>query len=234
MAGGIFDRVATIIKSNANDLLSKYEDPGKMIDQTIIDATKEYSKAKEQALDTLANEKAAKDKLDSYNEDADKWHSIAARALQSGNEDDARTALENEQQARNKADAQQKAYDASKQAADTVRAKLSEMEEQIQEMKDKADEIKATSAAAKATQAAGKVKEIHIDDSAFSTFSRMEEKAHKELAKAQAMDDLSTSKADTTNKDLEKKYGGSASASTDAALAALKKELGMDNGDGQN
>ncbi len=224
---GVFDRATTIIKSNINDLLSKYEDPEKMINQTIIDATNEYAKAKEQALTTLANEKTAKQKLDDLNAEADKWHGIAAKALKAGNEDDAKAALVNEQQARSKAEAQQASYDATKQAADMVREKLSQMEDQINQMKDKADQIKATSAAAKATKAATTVKNMKFDDSAFNNFARMEEKANNELAKAQAMDDLNTDHSKDAKKDLEKKYGSGAET-PDEALEALKKELGMD------
>ncbi len=224
---GIFERASTIIKSNVNDLLSKYEDPEKMINQTIIDATNEYAKAKEQALTTMANEKTEKKKLDDELAEADKWHGIAAKALQAGNEDDARSALANEQQARAKAENQQKAYDATKQAADTVRAKLSEMEDQINQMKDKADQIKATSAAAKATQSANTVKQMKFSDNTASTFDRMEEKANQELAKAQAMDEMDTDHDADDKKSLEEKYN-STQKSTDEALEDLKKELGMD------
>ena len=35
---GIFDRIGMIVKSNLNELLDKFEDPEKIIDQTIIDA----------------------------------------------------------------------------------------------------------------------------------------------------------------------------------------------------
>ncbi len=229
---GIFDRAATIIKSNVNDLLNNFEDPEKMINQTIIDATNEYAKAKEQSLTTLANEKTAKQKLDDLNAEADKWHGIAAKALQAGNEDDAKSALANEQQARSKADAQQASYEATKQAADTCRAKLSEMEDEINQMKDKADQIKATSAAAKATKAANSVKDIKFSDNTQSTFNRMEEKANQDLAKAQAMDELNTDHEGDAKKDLEEKYNGSGK-STDQALEDLKKELGMDTGNDQ-
>ncbi len=223
---GIFERASMIIKSNVNELLDKFEDPEKMIDQTIIDATNEYAKAKEQALNTLASEKTEKKKYEQDLEEAEKWHNIAAKALKSGNEDDAKAALTNEQNARSKAEAQKVSYEATKEAADTCRAKMDEMETQINQMKDKADEIKAVSAAAKATNAAAKVKDMKIDDSAFSTFSRMEEKAHKELAKAQARDEMNTDHIGKAKQDLEDKYGGG-SVSVDDALADLKKELGM-------
>ncbi len=225
----IFDRAKTIIKSNTNELLNKFEDPEKMINQTIIDATNEYAKAKDQAATTLANEKSAKQKLDATNAEADKWHGIAQKALQAGNEDDAKSALANEQAARTKAESQQASYDATKQAADTVRAKLADMEDQINQMKDKADQIKATSAAAKATEAANQVKDIKFSGNTVDTFNRMEEKANQQLAKAQAMDDLNVDPIADAKSDLESKYSGAGSASVDDALEALKKEMGMDS-----
>ena len=39
----IFQRISLIVKSNVNDLLDRFEDPEKMIDQCIIDAKEEYS-----------------------------------------------------------------------------------------------------------------------------------------------------------------------------------------------
>ncbi len=225
---GIFERAKTIIKSNANELMSKFEDPEKMINQTILDATKEYAKAKEQAATTLANEKTAKKKLDDSIAEADKWHGIAQKALKAGNEDDARSALANEQTARARAESQQASYEATKQAADTVRAKLVEMENEINQMKDKAEEIKAVSAAAKATQAANQVKDIKFSGNTVDTFNRMEEKANQQLARAQAMEDLNVDPAADAKKELEDKYSGSGSSNVDDALAALKKEMGLE------
>ena len=34
---GIFDRIGMIVKSNLNELLDKFEDPERIINQTIVD-----------------------------------------------------------------------------------------------------------------------------------------------------------------------------------------------------
>ena len=83
---GIFDRIGMIVKSNLNELLDKFEDPEKIIDQTIIDAVQEYGNMKKTALDVLANETLTKKQLDELKKEAETWHSIAVKALTAGNE----------------------------------------------------------------------------------------------------------------------------------------------------
>ena len=77
---GIFDRIGMIVKSNLNELLDKFEDPEKIIDQTIIDAVQEYGNMKKAALDVLANETLTKKQLDELKKEAETWHSIAVKA----------------------------------------------------------------------------------------------------------------------------------------------------------
>ena len=38
---GFFDRLSRLIRSNLNDLLNKAEDPGKILDQSVIDISDE-------------------------------------------------------------------------------------------------------------------------------------------------------------------------------------------------
>ena len=76
---GIFDRIGMIVKSNLNELLDKFEDPEKIIDQTIIDAVQEYGNMKKTALDVLANETLTKKQLDELKKEAETWHSIDGR-----------------------------------------------------------------------------------------------------------------------------------------------------------
>ena len=222
---GIFERMAMITKANVNELLSRFEDPEKMVDQAILDALKEYASVKEAALPVLANETTAKKELARLNEEADKWHRIAASALKAGNEDDARKALSNENKFRTEADAQARTVEAAIAAAEKLREKLALMEQEINDMKRKAAQIKATAATAKATRAAAQVAAKSTERGGFEAFSRMEEKANQELAKAQALESLNAGQTAGDDADLEAKYGKE--AKTDDALEALRKELGL-------
>ena len=46
IAMGFFGRLATLIKSNLNDLISKSEDPEKMLNQVIVDMNQQLVEAK--------------------------------------------------------------------------------------------------------------------------------------------------------------------------------------------
>ena len=208
---GIFERMATIVKANVNELIDKFEDPAKIVDQTIADAKVEYAKIKKESLSVLANENMAKKELDRLNAEAEKWHGIAASALKAGNEGDARKALEKENQYRTAITKQEGICTSAKAAADKLRGKLKEMESEIKDMENKASQIKAMAVTAKATKAAAKVADKGIDSGAFDAFARMEEKAAKELAEEKA---------------LEEKYSGD-NQGTDEALEKLKEELGL-------
>ena len=223
---GIFERMATIVKANVNELIDKFEDPARIVDQTIADAKVEYAKIKKESLSVLANENMAKKELDRLNAEAEKWHGIAASALKAGNEGDARKALEKENQYRTAITKQEGICTSAKAAADKLRGKLKEMESEIKDMENKASQIKAMAVTAKATKAAAKVADKGIDSGAFDAFARMEEKAAKELAEAEVLESLNQDTAAEEEKALEEKYSGD-NQGTDEALEKLKEELGL-------
>lgn len=222
---GIFDRMSLIVRANINELISKFEDPEKLVTQTIADAKVELAKMRESSAEVLANEKRAKKRLDDLLESANKWHEIAGKAVRAGNDDDAREALSREAKFRDDAEAQQAIYDTSKEASDKLRARLREVEDSIREMEHKAELIKAKEATAKATEAANDIAShgVSTGGSAFAAFARMEEKADKRLANAEAMSDLVTES--DSESDLAAKYAKASDLGVEDALAALKAEI---------
>lgn len=225
---GIFDRIASITKANVNQLLDKFEDPEKMVDQAIIDAKNEYNKMRKESAPIIAHEKQMKAKLDEANKQAAKWHDIAVKALKAGNEDDAKKALTHENKYKAEAAEFKASYDVATQSSAKLKAALEKLADDIKDMEQKAASIKA-----KAKTADIRKKAASIDVSAFGNngsdlFNRMEEKANKGLAEAEALEDMNAlfTAEDDAEKDLESKYT-TGDAGADDALAALKAELGM-------
>jgi len=54
---GIFDRLSTLLRSNINDLISRAENPEKMLNQLIVDMRSQLAKAKQQVAAAIADEK---------------------------------------------------------------------------------------------------------------------------------------------------------------------------------
>ncbi len=61
---GILDRFSTIVKSNINALLDKAEDPGKMIDQYLLEMTESLAEVKKETAGVMAEESRTKAKVD--------------------------------------------------------------------------------------------------------------------------------------------------------------------------
>ncbi len=53
---GIFSRLGTLIKSNINEMISKAEDPEKMLQQVLVDMKQQLIEAKKQVAVSIADE----------------------------------------------------------------------------------------------------------------------------------------------------------------------------------
>ena len=54
---GLIDRLSTLIRSNINDLISRAENPQKVLEQLIVDMRSQLAKAKQQVAAAIADEK---------------------------------------------------------------------------------------------------------------------------------------------------------------------------------
>lgn len=81
---GILERMAMIAKSNVNELFDKFEDPEKIVDQSIIEAKEDLAKLKRDSLLTLANETTVKKQLYGSRKEANKWHCRQAMKMMLG------------------------------------------------------------------------------------------------------------------------------------------------------
>src|ERR687896_673518 len=90
---GIFDRFSSLLKSNINDLISKAEDPEKMLTQILVDMRGQLVKAKQQVASAIADEKRLRDQTDAEYRNAEEWERRAMLAVQEGRDDLAKQAL---------------------------------------------------------------------------------------------------------------------------------------------
>ena len=90
---GIFSRLGTLIKSNLNDLISKAEDPQKMLNQIVVEMQNQLVEAKKQVAVSIADEKRLKKNWDEQVELSAEWERKAMLAVRSGDDALAKEAL---------------------------------------------------------------------------------------------------------------------------------------------
>ena len=222
----ILNRFNDILKANINELLDKFEDPSKMIDQYLRDMMEDLAEVKKETAAVMAEETRTKRAVDEKLAEVDKYLNLAQKALQAGNDDDARVFLGKKQELEAACAALRTAYTVAHENAEKMRQLHDKLTNDINELKAKKEAIKAKVAVAKTQEKLNKFDD-HSDaaQDAIAAFKRMEEKAEQLLDRANSMAELNSKPVDEA-KALEKKYAN-ASPSIEDELAALKGKLGL-------
>ena len=226
---GILDRFSTIVKANINALLDKAEDPAKMIDQYLAEMRESLAEVKRETAGVMAEESRTRAKVEANQAEMEKYAGLAKKALQAGNEGDAKVFIAKKQQLELSGQGLVEAYEVARSNAQKMRQMHDKLVADIEELNARKAAIKAKAAVAK-TQS--KVNEMTSAsdraEGARSAFDRMEAKADEMLDRANAVAELAEQPADPTE-DLAKKYADAgAAAAVDDDLARLKKEMGME------
>ncbi len=223
---GIISRFTTIMKANINDLLDRCENPAKMVDQTLRELNESLAEVKKETAGIMAEEQRCKRNYDTVLAEIDKWTNYAKKAIEAGNDDDAREFLAKKQQVESAlADAKQ-TYDIAAENAGKMRQMHDKLVSDISILESRREMIKAKVAVAKIQAKVNEVTSRTNVNGTIAAFERMEAKADRMLDSANAMAELNAAPVDTASA-LAKKYdSGTVSSSVDAELAALKAELG--------
>src|SRR4026207_1317530 len=81
---GILNRFSTMLRSNINDLISRAENPEKMLNQLILDMKSNLAKAKQEAAAAIADEKKLQADAEALKKQAEDWERRAMLAVQEG------------------------------------------------------------------------------------------------------------------------------------------------------
>ncbi|BBF44450.1 phage shock protein A [Lachnospiraceae bacterium KM106-2] len=221
---GVLTRFKDIMASNINAMLDKAEDPEKMIDQCLRNLNSDLGKVKAETASVMAEEQRCKRELDECSAEIDKMQRYAAKALQAGNEADARKFLEKKGSLSKKQAGLQDAYNIASKNATQMRQMHDKLVGDLNELESRKDMIKGKLAVAKTQQRINKMgSSVDGAASSISAFDRMEAKANKMLDQANAMSELNKGSYDEID-DLTAKYDVS-STEVDDELAALKASL---------
>lgn len=223
----ILERFSDIIKANINVLLDKMEDPSKMIDQYLNEAMEDLAEVKRSTAGVMAEETRTKRLVDENQAEVTKYADFAKKALQAGNEGDARTFIAKKQELENLGAGLMTAYAAAHENAVKMRQMHDKLTSDIETLRARREMIKAKVTVAKTQEALNQFSSAaERTKGAIDAFDRMEDKANKMLDEANAMAELNSEPVDAA-KALEEKYATKGTASVDDELNKLKEEMGI-------
>jgi phage shock protein A len=216
---GLFDRIGRVVKANLNDMVSKAEDPEKILEQSILEMQEDLVQLRQAVAQAIATQKRSEQQYNQNQNEANRWQRNAQLALQKGDENLARQALERKKTFAETANTLKASLDQQIGQIDTLKRNLVALESKISEAKTKKDMLKARISAAKAQeQLQGTLRGVNTSGAA-AAFERMEEKVLMQEARAQAAGEL-------VGSDLESQFNAlEAGSDVDDELAALKAQM---------
>jgi phage shock protein A len=170
----LLERVATLMKANVNDLVDKAENPEKLLKQLLLDMQNQFMQVKTQVAIAIADQHLLENKQKENLEHQKDWVRKAELALEKGEEDLARVALErsltHESAAHNFS---QQIEDQSHQVS-VMRDALNKLEQKMAETKAKSELLIAQHRRARVLERSGVA--VSQDMKNDATFDRMREK----------------------------------------------------------
>lgn len=225
----IFSKFSTLIKSNINDLISKAENPEKMLNQIIIDMRDQLAQAKREVAAAIADERKLRSQLDDEVKQARQWEHRAVLAVKEGRDDLAKQALMRQQEHAERGRALEQAWRGQATETEKLKSSLRQLNDKIEEAKRKRNLLIAKQKRAQAQRRIHETMSGLSDTSAFEAFNRMtekiEESERRSIAHAEVAEALANTSLDDEFKVLE--AGSGSGGDVDDRLLALKQEMGL-------
>ncbi|KAL9336753.1 hypothetical protein Peur_071241 [Populus x canadensis] len=214
----LFDRFGRVVKSYANAIISSFEDPEKILEQTVLEMNDDLTKMRQATAQVLASQKRLENKYKAAQLASEEWYRKAQLALQKGEEDLAREALKRRKTYADNANSFKAQLDQQKGVVENLVSNTRLLESKMQEAKSKKDTLKARAQSAKTTTKMNEMLGNVNTSNALAAFDKMEEKVMAMESEAEALGQL------TTN-ELDGKFALLEGSSVDDDLENLKKEL---------
>jgi phage shock protein A len=225
---GLFDRLSQLLRSNINDLISRAEDPEKMLNQILVDMRGQLVKAKQQVASAIADEKRLRDQTDAEYRQAEEWERRAMLAVQEGHDDLAKQALVRQAEHVQHAQQLETTWQAHRLETEKLKNSLRDLNDKIEEAKRKKNLLVARQRRAQAQKRITETMSSLSEKSAFEAFARMEERIeqNERLLKAttEIDEEVTGDRLQSQFRQLER---GASATTLDARLLELKQKMGV-------
>ena len=222
---GIFERMKTVISSNINDMISKAENPEKMLNQLVLDMNEQMIESKKAVAMAIADEKKLEREATENKNRAADWEKKAMIAVRANRDDLAKEALLRKQEYEGYAQQLFTQWQAQKESVEKLKENLRALQNKIDEATRKKNILIARAKRAEAQDKINKtMSSISGNKSAFDTFDRMAKKVDEIEARAEATKELEDATSGAT---LERQFAQleSSGAGADAMLEDLKRKM---------
>lgn len=201
---GLLERVSTLVRANLNDLIDRAENPSTMIKQVILDMENQLLQVKTQVAISIADQHMLEKKQAESEAKAAEWLHKAELAVEKGQDDLARAALERHKSSERTSESFKQQVEDQRAQVATLKAALGKLEQKLAEAQSKSDMLLAQHRRARALGRASDAQIAIGGRSTIRTFERMKEKVTVHEAVSQAKADMVIDDVDDRFTQLER------------------------------
>jgi len=210
----LFDRFARVAKSNLNNIANKLEDPEKIMEQALEEMQNDLVKVRQSYAEVTATQRRQMKQKEQCEAMAQDWYKRAQLALEKGNDELAKEALQRRQTQTDEANTLQSQLDSQADSMDKLYEGMKMLEKKINENKAKKDQMVARARTAQSTQKVNDMITGVTGKTSTDAFTRMEEKVEALEASAEISAEMGS---------MDGNYlPGTEGASIEAQFAALE------------
>jgi phage shock protein A len=221
---GLFKRFRDLIRANINHMISRSENPEKLLNQMVLDMNEQLIESKKGVAGAIADEKRLERQIRENQARAEEWEQKAMLAVRAGKDDLAKEALLRKQEHEKYILELKPQWEAQKQSVEKLKESLRALQRKIEEAGRKKNILVARARRAEAQKQLQATMGNMGDNSAFEAFDRMAAKVDQLEAETEALAEIEGVDADAS---LEAQFkqleGGQATA--DKLLEDLKGKM---------
>lgn len=226
---GIFERIKRVLKGNLNQMISRAENPEKMLNQLITDMNQQLKESKNSIASAIVDEKRLERLTKSAFSEAQKYDQEARAFVGAGKDAQAKEALLRKQEAEKQAAQYKEQWEAQHASVEKLKQALRELQQKIDEAQRKKNLLIARSKRADAQRKIQETISSFDNNSAFETFDRMAKEIEEKEIRNEAFEELESTKS---TDDLEEEFAKleSSQNSPDRLLEDLKQRMKDEEG----
>ena len=222
---GLFQRITDVLKSNINDLISRAEDPEKMLNAAIEEMQRQILEAKSRVAMSIADEKRLAKQYESERNKVEDWEKKAMAAVRADRDDLAREALSRKKEHAAAAAQYEGQLDNQRIAVDELKKALTALTSKLEETRRKRTLLLARAKRAEAQKHLASTLSATSDNSAAERLERLEARVERVEAEAEASWEVAALAAGEVDLDLAQQIDALGTGSMDDELLALKSRV---------